>query len=119
MTEEREKLIENIIAKANRMNIDRKWLITKDEIVNHPGIKCSFDIGFLNGYMLCKTEIMNMVEQLFEYYDKESEASLKHEDTSAEVAWFEGNRDCAEIILRNIKEERYEIHDNKLRSQSS
>lgn len=59
MTEKRKKLIDKLLAKVYKMNVDRTWPITEDELINHPDLGNSFDFGFLCGYILRDREIKN------------------------------------------------------------
>lgn len=51
MTDKRKKMLDNILAEANRMVIEKTWPVTEDELVEHPGIGSSFEFGFLCGFL--------------------------------------------------------------------
>lgn len=58
MDEKRKKLLCDILAEADKMRIEKTWLVSEDELEEHSGIRDSYEFGFLCGYLLCKEKMM-------------------------------------------------------------
>jgi len=58
MDEKRKKLLCDILAEADKMRIEKTWLVSEDELEEHSGIRDSYEFGFLCGYLLCKEQMM-------------------------------------------------------------
>lgn len=47
--EERKKVLDGLLDECKQMVLDKSWPVSEDELVEHPGIKGSFDFGYLCG----------------------------------------------------------------------
>lgn len=58
MEEQRKKLLYDILAEADKMRIEKTWLVSEDELEEHSDIRDSYEFGFLCGYLHCKEQMM-------------------------------------------------------------
>ena len=70
MDEKRKKLLCDILAEADKMRIEKTWLVSEDELEEHSGIRDSYEFGFLCGYLHCREQMVkNAVEAEVQWHD--------------------------------------------------
>lgn len=55
---ERKELLDSILEESKKMVLDKSWPVLEDELVEHPGIRDSFEFGFLCGFLHNREQMM-------------------------------------------------------------
>lgn len=58
---ERKVILDKLLEECKQMYIDKSWPVSEDEIVEHTGIRGSFEFGYLCGSLHQRNKITSLV----------------------------------------------------------